>query len=107
MGFLKGLFPAQQGMAPNGAAMGLGHLLGADPSRISSIADRVGQVSNRIAGMGGAEQGYQPMQMNNIMQKLDPAVLQALIEQFQSSQIGNISTGNIPKGNLVKRRQLQ
>lgn len=81
MSFLKQQ-PAAVG-APNSAATGLGHLFGADPSRISSIANSVGTAANGIADAGGATAGYQaPQQPNNYMQLLDPAVLHAIYAKF-------------------------
>jgi hypothetical protein len=80
--------------APNGAATGLGHLLGVDPSRISSIAGGVGKAANQIATAGGAQGGYAAPEMpaiNNHMQMLDPAVLRALIAHFSGG--GGINNG--------------
>lgn len=67
------------------AATGLGHLIGADPSRISQIAGQIGGGMNRIAAAGGAAPGYEAPQapaVNNHMQLLDPEVLHSLIRQF-------------------------
>jgi hypothetical protein len=71
----------------NPGAAGLGHLLGADPSRVSSIADRIGQGMNGIAQAGGATPGYaSPDQsVNNHLQLLDPEVLRSIIAKFRPS----------------------
>lgn len=69
----------------NSAASGLGHMLGADPSRVSDIAGRIGRGMNGIAAAGGAEPGYQaeaPTPPANHIQLLDDAVLQRLVAQF-------------------------
>lgn len=72
-------------VAPNAAATGLGKLIGADPTRIASIAHNIGGGMNQIAAAGGGQGAYQdpglpPVQ--NHLQLLDPAVLQALIQHF-------------------------
>ncbi len=80
--------------AANPLANGLGHLLGAEGSQVSNIADRIGTGMNQIATAGGAQPGYaapaQPAQPaapqgdpNNHMQLLDPDVLQGLIARFR------------------------
>lgn len=82
--------------AAGGAAGGLGHLLGADPSRISSIADRIGTASNLIAQGGGAAPAYQAPQhaaappagapgaggFGNVMQFLTPDSLEHIRSLF-------------------------
>lgn len=82
--------------AAGGAAGGLGHLLGADPSRISGIADRIGNASNLIAQGGGAAPAYQAPQapqapqagapgagsFSNVMQFLTPDSLQHIRAMF-------------------------
>lgn len=90
MSFLNGAGGAAG--AANGAASGLGRLIGTDPSRISSIADRIGTGMNGIAAAGGAAPGYgapaHPAQQqaggepNNYMQLLDPNVMRAIIAKF-------------------------
>jgi hypothetical protein len=71
------------GMQPNSMDAGLGRLIGADPSRIGTIADRIGTAANGIAAAGGAAQSYAaPQQPNNYMQLLDPNVLRAIYAQF-------------------------
>lgn len=81
---------------PNAAASGLGRLIGADPARISSIADSVGKGMNMIAQGGGAQGGYAaPEQaplpaVNNHMQLLDPKILQALVQHFSGGGRGQI-----------------
>lgn len=73
---------------PNGAARGLGNLIGVDPARISSIAGDVGRASNSIAQSGGAAGGYAAPELpdvsnvRNHLQLLDPSTLQALIRHF-------------------------
>lgn len=69
----------------SGAATGLGHLLGADPSRISSIASSIGTGMNGIAAAGGATPGYagqQPAQPNNFMQLSNPEWLRTIMAQM-------------------------
>jgi len=71
----------------NAAATGLGKLIGVDPGRISSIADSIGKGMNQIAQGGGAQGGYAAPQLpdapvQNHLQLLDPAVIQALIQRF-------------------------
>lgn len=93
MSFLKAAAPALS--QPNSAAMGLGRMTGWDPSRISQIAGGIGNAANGIATAGGAPMGYQAPQQqqmpqsdqqqaapNNIMQMLDPAMLQRIVQQF-------------------------
>ena len=71
----------------NGAATGLGHMFGADPSRISMIADRIGKASNGIASAGGADQGYDGTAApNNYLQTLDPTVMRAIMAKFGPAQ---------------------
>lgn len=90
MSFLSGGAGALGGLgaaAPTAGAMGLGKLLGADPSRIGQIAGGIGKAANGIATAGGATPGYdapqlQPTGPDNHMQLLDNAVLQRLIQQF-------------------------
>ena len=69
---------------PNSAATGLGHLIGTEPSRIASIADSIGKVSNGIATAGGATAGYDAPapQLSNYMQMMDPRVLKAITDHF-------------------------
>jgi hypothetical protein len=76
----------------SGAASGLGHLIGADPSRISSIANSIGTGMNGIAAAGGAAPGYNApghaapaasaAAPDNHMQLLDQDVIQQIIQQF-------------------------
>jgi hypothetical protein len=82
------------GGGANAAASGLGHLIGVDPSRISSIAGTIGKGMNGIAAGGGASPGYADPglpDVNNHMQLLDPAILQAIIQHFQGG--GGLSGG--------------
>lgn len=77
--------------AANGASTGLGHMLGVDPSRISSIANSIGTGMNGIAAAGGAPQAYGgqagPQQpVNNYMQMMDPTVLKAILAKFGPAQ---------------------
>lgn len=78
-----------------GASGALGNLVGADPSRISSIAGRIGTGMNGIAAAGGAAPGYTApghapgapaaggaAPVDNHMQLLDPDTLQQIIQQF-------------------------
>lgn len=73
------------GPAATGIGKALGGAIGVDPSRIASIADKIGRASNGIAEMGGAAPGYSGMQMapTNHLQMLDPDALQKLVQQFQ------------------------
>lgn len=81
MSFLNGIGGAAGAAGgANAAAGGLGHLLGADPSRVSDIAGRIGRGMNGIAAAGGAEPGYEPPA--NHMQLLDNDVLQRIVAQF-------------------------
>jgi hypothetical protein len=93
MSFLNGIGAAAGAAGgANAAASGLGHMLGADPSRISDIAGNIGRGMNGIAAAGGAEPGYQaaeaPAPPANHMQLLDDAVLQRLVAQFSGGQPG-------------------
>lgn len=77
--------------APNPMATGLGKLIGADGSRVSEIAGRIGGGMNQIASAGGAAPGYAAPQApqelpNNHLQMLDPNVLRALIQRFGGRQ---------------------
>lgn len=77
-----------------GASGALGNLVGADPSRISSIANRIGTGMNGIAAAGGAAPGYSApghapipaaggaAPVDNHMQLLDQDVIQQIIQQF-------------------------
>lgn len=79
------LTPAAGAAGATGAANGLGRLFGADPSRISSIANSVGTAANGIAQAGGATQGYanpQQQQPNNYLQFMDPSTLQAIMAKM-------------------------
>lgn len=80
--------------APSAAATGLGHVIGADPTRISSIASNIGQGMNGIAAAGGASPGYSAPEapsVDNHMQLLDPGTIQQLIQQFGGrSQMGHV-----------------
>lgn len=69
---------------PNSAATGLGHLIGTEPSRVSSIANAVGKISNGLAEAGGATPGYDAPapQLSNYMQMMDPRVLKAITDHF-------------------------
>lgn len=85
MSFLKPMGGAAGAMPQaNAAATGLGHLFGADPSRISEIAGRIGKGMNAVATAGGATPGYQAeaAPVDNHLQLLDPAMLQRIIQQF-------------------------
>lgn len=77
---------------PNGLASGLGHLIGVDPSQISSNVGKFGDAMNGIASVGGATPGYTAPQqpVNNHLQLLDPATLQAIYAKFG----GQPQTGN-------------
>lgn len=86
MSFLKPATGATA-IAPNAAASGLGHLFGADPSRVSSIADRIGTGMNQIAAAGGAMPGYQGPQVNNVMQMLDTNTLQGILDHFRKMPV--------------------
>lgn len=97
MSFLQsagaGAAAAGAGAAANPMSTGLGHLFGADPSRVSMIADRVGNAANGIATAGGADQGYggQAAPMNNVLQQLDPTVMRAIMAKFGPAQFsGNL-----------------
>jgi hypothetical protein len=88
MSFLNGMGAAG---GASGAASGLGHLIGADPSRISSIANSIGTGMNGIAAAGGAAPGYaapghsaapSAAAPDNHMQLLDQDVIQQIIQQF-------------------------
>jgi len=101
---LSSIGPAAAGAAAaapaaNAAATGLGKLIGTDPSRIASLAHSIGGGMNQIAAAGGAQGGYQdpglpPVQ--NHLQLLDPAVLQALIQHFGGG--GGLSGGAVGPG---------
>lgn len=87
MSFLSGLGGAAgAAAAPTAAASGLGRIIGADPSRIGTIAGQIGRGMNGIAAAGGATPGYEaPAAAEppvNHMQLLDNAVLQRLVQQF-------------------------
>lgn len=89
MSFLKPAADATAGANP--MATGLGRLIGADPSRVSTIADRIGTGMNMIAAGGGATAGYDGSaapQPNNYLQLLDPSVLQALVARFRPASTG-------------------
>lgn len=83
---------------PNAAASGLGKLIGVDPAKISSIAQSIGGGMNQIAQGGGASPGYaappqaapsaQAPTMNNILQGLNPEIIQALIRSFSGNSAG-------------------
>lgn len=102
MGFLKnGGFGKRDGFDP---AAGLGHMIGAEPSRVSQVADRIGNGMNMIAAAGGAQPGYvkpvrsvmpaQPVGApegaapDNHLQMLDTEVLRNLIARFRPSSTG-------------------
>ena len=86
MSFLKG-----------GAAGALGSLTGADPSRISSIANSIGTAANGIAAAGGAAPGYAaPQQPNNYMQYADPNSLQAILSKFGNTNMPVSVTNQMP-----------
>lgn len=85
MSFLKPAAAMGAAGDVNPAAAGLGHLFNADPSRISSIADRIGRGANMIAAGGGAAPGYAaPPEMApaNHLQMIDPAVLRSIMDRF-------------------------
>lgn len=79
---------------PNGAARGLGRAIGADPSRISSIATSIGRGANAVASAGGAQGGYEAAPqmpiINNQMQLLDPRIIQQLMRHFNGGGTGQI-----------------
>lgn len=91
----SGVPQVNPGYTPNAAASGLGKLIGADPGKISSIADSVGKGMNMIAEGGGAPSGYaaapQTPAVNNHMQLLDPRILQALVQHFGGAGTGRNS----------------
>lgn len=93
MSFLEPLL-SSVGKPGAGAASGLGHLIGADPSRISRIAGGIGNAANGIAAAGGASPGYAapqqtaPPEIANHMQLLDPATLQAVLQHFRPAARG-------------------
>lgn len=78
----------------NPISSGVGHMLNTDPSRVSMIADRIGNAANGIATAGGAAAGYggqaappqQAAPVNNYMQMLDPTVLRAIMAKFGPAQ---------------------
>jgi hypothetical protein len=72
----------------NPVSTGFGHMIGADPSRVSMIADRIGKAANGIAAGGGATAGYDGSAalINNHLQMLDPDTLQRIIAQFRPVQ---------------------
>lgn len=75
---------------PTAAAQGLGHLLNISPTGIGHAADMIGKVSNGIAAAGGAAPGYASPtapDVNNHLQLLDPAVLQAIMQQMRGGQL--------------------
>lgn len=88
MSFLKpGAGAAASGFQPNSISTGFGHMIGADPSRVSMIADRIGKAANGIAAGGGATAGYDgsaaaPV-IDNHLQMLDPEVLRSIIARFR------------------------
>lgn len=86
MSFLAPLAaPVGSAIAPTAAASGLGHLIGADPSRVGMIASRIGTAANGVAAAGGAAPGYSgaaPQQVDNHLQLLDPEVLRGIIARF-------------------------
>jgi hypothetical protein len=83
---------ALAGFQPNSISSGFGHMIGADPSRVSMIADRIGKAANGIAAGGGAESGYDGSaaapQIDNHLQMLDPNVLQSIIARFRPQAQG-------------------
>ena len=90
MSFLNnmgGAGAALGGFQPNAVSSGLGHMIGADPSRVSMIADRIGKAANGIAAGGGASAGYDGSaaapQIDNHLQMLDPEVLRSIIARFR------------------------
>lgn len=91
MSFLRGQSAGAMDAA-NPISTGLGRALGADPSRVSMIADRIGNAANGIAAAGGAEQGYggqagPPQGLPaNYMQMMDPTVMRAIMAKFGPAQ---------------------
>lgn len=81
---------AASALGSTSAARGLGHVIGVDPGRISSIADRIGKGANIAAAGGGADAGYAAPELSapdvapaNHLQMLDPGVLQSIIARFR------------------------
>ena len=81
---------APQTFDPNPISTGFGHMIGADPSRVAMIANRIGTAANGIAAGGGAPAGYDgsAAPINNHLQMLDPNVLQAILAKFRPAAPG-------------------
>lgn len=80
------------GFQPSALSSGFGYMIGADPSRVSMIADRIGKAANGIAAGGGASAGYDGSaaapQIDNHLQMLDPNILQSIIARFRPTTQG-------------------
>lgn len=95
---------AATGFQPNDAAAGLGRMIDVDPSRISRIANGIGNAANGIAAAGGAPAGYNaatgPMgslppqisqMLQNHLQMLNPEILQRILARFQPQSPTGVS----------------
>jgi hypothetical protein len=82
-------FLQSAGAGANAAASGVGHLFGTSGSNVSSIADKIGSLSNIVASAGGANPGYGGQAApNNYMQYADPG-LRAALAKFQPVSVAN------------------
>lgn len=95
MSFLNnigGAGAAAGGFQPSAISSGFGHMIGADPSRVSMIADRIGKAANGIATSTGVSADYngsaRAPQIDNHLQMLDPNILQSIIARFQPTTQG-------------------
>lgn len=85
MGFLRSQAGSSGTFNPNPISTGFGHMIGADPSRVSMIANRIGTGMNSIAAAGGATPSYDgsAAPINNHLQMLDPDTLRKILAQFR------------------------
>lgn len=94
MSFLRPQAGASTG-AVNPVSSGFGHMIGVDPSRVSMIANRIGNAANGIAAGGGAPAGYDgsaampaaPQPIDNHFQLLNPDVLRSIIAKFRPATL--------------------